>query len=80
MRTRLSVLLVLAVGSVLAWAFIVAAQGAPSRVTDLRAERSGDGIILTWTHTDGAVDHYEVWRSDRPYANVGDASIALPAL
>jgi hypothetical protein len=33
-------------------------------VADLRAQKSGTSVILTWTHSDVSVDHYEVWWSD----------------
>ncbi len=51
---------------------LVAAYAAPpAPVTDLRAQSSGTGMILTWTHTDATADHYELWRSDTPYAMPG---------
>ena len=49
--------------------------GAPSPVTDLRVQRSGTSAVLTWTHTDSTVHHYEVWWSDSPYAVPGDAGM-----
>ena len=72
MRTRLPILLLTI--AILAAVFIpnAFAQGAPAAVTDLRAERSGTSVILTWTHSDSTVDHYEVWWSDSPYAAPGD--------
>lgn len=75
MRSRIFFALVLAL---IATVFLVAfthAQGAPTPVTDLRAEISGTSVILTWTHTDATVDHYQVWWSDSPYGAPGDAGV-----
>ena len=44
----------------------------PSPVTDLRAEASGTNIVLRWTHNDETALHYEVWRSEDPYAAIDD--------
>ena len=44
----------------------------PSPVTDLRGEASGTNIVLRWTHNDDTVLHYEVWRSEDPYAAIDD--------
>ncbi len=45
----------------------------PVAVADLAAGRSGTDVMLTWSHTDVVVDHYEVWRSMDPYFMPGDA-------
>ncbi|MBM4091423.1 MAG: DUF11 domain-containing protein [Planctomycetes bacterium] len=45
----------------------------PVAVADLAASRSGTDIVLTWSHTDVVVDHYEVWRSTDPYFVPGEA-------
>jgi hypothetical protein len=34
--------------------------------------RSGDDAVLSWSHTDTLVDHYEIWRSTQPYFSPGD--------
>ncbi len=75
MRTRLTVLLL--VVAVVATAFVpVASAAAPAPVTDLRIQAAeGNAITLAWTHRDATAVRYEVWRSDRPYANVGEAGM-----
>lgn len=61
---------------VFASASSVAAQGSPAPVTNLRIQRSGTSVILSWTHADAAVDHYGLWRSDSPYAVPGSVGMA----
>ena len=79
MRTRLTILLLAVV--LLATAFAPAVSAAaPAPVTDLRTTRADTSVILTWTHRDATAVRYEIWRSDRPYAAVGQASVSLPAL
>ena len=61
MRSRIFLTLVLAFIATFSMSALAHAQGGPPPVTDLRAEISGTSVILTWTHTDVTVDHYEVW-------------------
>ena len=53
----------------------VALAAPPVPVPDLRVQRSGTSAVLTWTHTDSTVHHYEVWWSDNPYAAAGDPGV-----
>ena len=74
MRSRWLIALCLAI--VLASLMVITVfAGAPSPVTDLRVQRSGTSAVLTWTHTDSTVHHYEVWWSVSPYAVPGDAGM-----
>ena len=74
MHARLPLLLL--VVAVVATAFVLPASAqTPAPVTDLRATRVDTSVILTWTHRDATAVRYEVWRSDRPYANVGEAGM-----
>lgn len=43
----------------------------PDAVT-LSISRSGSEAVLSWSHTDTLVDHYEIWRSAQPYFSPGD--------
>jgi hypothetical protein len=74
MRMCLSLLLLAVAFFALALAAVASAQ-APAPITDLRIERSGGAVILTWTHRDGTVVRYEVWRSYDPYAMLGDSGM-----
>ncbi len=51
----------------------------PAPVTDLRAQRSGTSVILSWTYADVTAHHYEVWWNDSPYAAPGDAGMVMIA-
>ena len=42
--------------------------GIPPAVTDLRIERIGLTVNLTWTHNGSGTVKYEVWRGKSPYA------------
>lgn len=43
-------------------------------VTDLKAEVSGNDLLLTWSHVGGEIARYEVHRSRAPYFEPGEAS------
>jgi len=46
----------------------------PSAVASLTARAEDGNLVLTWNHADGAIHHYEVWRSaSTPYALPGSS-------
>ena len=61
---------------IFAYASSAAAEGTPGPITDLQIQRAGTDATLTWTHRDATMEHYEVWRSDSPYAVPGSAGMA----
>jgi hypothetical protein len=75
MRRRLLVASPLLALLCLVFCAVSASAAGPAPVTDLRAQKSGTSVILTWTHSDASADHYEVWWSDSPYAAIGDAGM-----
>jgi len=75
MRRRLLVIAPLIALLCLLFVKVSASAASPAPVIDLRAQKSGTSMILTWTHSDATADHYEVWWSDSPYAVIGDAGM-----
>jgi len=50
----------------------------PDALSDLNITISGANILLTWTHQDDIVDHYEVWRVlDKPYFDPAASGVKL---
>lgn len=49
----------------------------PLSITDLTIHRVSSSAVLTWTHSETDVTHYQVWRSSDPYFTPGDTGSSI---